>query len=177
MSLLDEIQQELTSPSVSAANILRKARVLASQLRSVELQRWAKSELDGYGKNEELPAYRQMHLAAYGTIYEFGGIRRNVPIPTMMLPAELQETLTNFPVRENVAALEEIIKSDKENLQTRHPPELTEWFEEALPTRECGRAYRNLPASTQIPLLGHTGQHQKQAPGVCFGNEREQREP
>ena len=126
MNLLDEIQQDLTSPSATAANILRKARVLASQLRSVELQQWAKSELDGYGNNEELPAYRQMRLAAYGKIYGWGGIRRNLPIPTTMLPAELHEMLTDFPVRENVAALEAIIESNGENLQFKHPPEWTE---------------------------------------------------
>ena len=154
MNLLDEIQQELTSPSATTANILRKARVLASQLRSVELQRWAKSELDGYGKNEELPTYRQMHLAAYGTVYEFGGIRRNVPIPTMMLPAELQETLTNFPVRENVAALEEIIKSDKENLRTRHPPELTEWLKKHF---EPGSAEGLIETYQPVPKYLYSG--------------------
>ena len=126
MNLLDEIQQELTNPSATTANILRKARVLASQLQSAELQRWAKSELDGYKREDELPTYRKMHMAPFGTIYEWGSVRRNVPIPTLSLPSDLKQMITEFLVTEKAAALEELTKSGEESFQIKHRPELTE---------------------------------------------------
>ena len=55
-----------------------------------------------------------------------GGIRRNVPIPTLRLPNDLKEVLTGFSVRDNAAALEAITKSEEETLRIKHLPELTE---------------------------------------------------
>ena len=40
MSLLDQIQEDLTSPSSNLSDILRRAKVLASKLKSSELRNW-----------------------------------------------------------------------------------------------------------------------------------------
>ena len=62
MSLLNQIQDDLTSPSSNLSDILRRAKVLASKLKSSELRTWVKLESEGYESSEDLPDYRQMYL-------------------------------------------------------------------------------------------------------------------
>ena len=44
----EQIQIDLLNPDASLSTVLRKARVLASQLKSKELQGWVEQELEGY---------------------------------------------------------------------------------------------------------------------------------
>ena len=54
--MLRQIQTDLLDQKVALSNILRKAKVLASQLRSEELGKWVSQELDGYKPNDDLPS-------------------------------------------------------------------------------------------------------------------------
>ena len=155
MSLLDDIQQSLTDQSESAANTIRKARVLASQLGSHELTKWTTAELEGYRTKEELPGYRILRLQTQATLTgTFGFWQNNVPIPTQGLPEDLEKWLTEFPVTQNVAALEELVRSKEETFQRKHIPELTRMLENHL---ELGSGKRLYETYQTVPKYIYSG--------------------
>ena len=126
MSLLNQIQEDLTSPSSNLSDILRRAKVLASKLKSSELRNWVKLESEGYENREDLPDYRQMHLAVLGTYKgPSGGGINNAPIPLMNMPEDVKEWATKFEIYDNVATLEEMLRKGKDSFQFYLPPELT----------------------------------------------------
>lgn len=126
MSLLDQIQDDLINPSANLSDILRRARVLASKLNSPELRDWAKHELDGYERREDLPEYRKMTLPVVGNYFgPLGSGWKNVNIPTMSLPKDLKAWATTFELYDNVAATEEMLRVEEDSLRRKHEPELT----------------------------------------------------
>ena len=142
LSLLDDIQKGLTDQSETVANTLRKARLLASQLGSRELTQWTMAELEGYKTKEELPTYRILHIQPQATLTgSFGYWQKNAPIPTHGLPDDLEEWLTEFPVTQNVAALEALVQSKEETYQRKHRPELTRLLEKHLDLDSDTRLY------------------------------------
>ena len=64
--MLQQIQSDLLNQEVALSTILRKAKVLASQLRSEELSNWVSQELDGYNSSANLPDYRIMSTGCFG---------------------------------------------------------------------------------------------------------------
>ena len=126
MSLLDQIQEDLTSPSSNLSDILRRAKVLASKLKSSELRNWVKLESEGYENREYLPDYRQMYLGVLGTYKgPYGSGINNAPIPLMNIPEDVKEWATKYEVYDNAATLEEMLRKDKGDFHFYHPPELT----------------------------------------------------
>ena len=87
-NLLDQIKLELTSEKSALSNTLRKAKVLASQIRLDELKDWIKYELEGYPNKDKLPEYRKMKAqntgTLLGTVSEHGYQR---PIANVQPPA------------------------------------------------------------------------------------------
>jgi hypothetical protein len=61
--LIAEIEREAVDGNGSIAAALRKCLVLGGQLQSAELREWASRELNGYGDDDELPAYRVVPAA------------------------------------------------------------------------------------------------------------------
>ena len=152
MSLLDQIQEDLTSPSSNLPDILRRAKVLASKLKSPELRDWVKLESEGYENKEDLPDYRQMHLITLG-IYKgpYGSGINNAPIAMFNIPEDVQEQATKFELYYNVATLEEMLRSDKGDFRFYHPLELT-----ALIAHHIGRLPPMVLAQTFNPLSRYT---------------------
>jgi len=58
MSLLDEIVRESSDGNSKVAGLLRKLKVVAARLKIYRLESWVESELSGYDREAELPAYR-----------------------------------------------------------------------------------------------------------------------
>ena len=130
MSLLNQIQDDLTSPSSNLSDILRRAKVLASKLKSSELRRWVKLESEGYENRDELPDYRQMRLGVQGTYKgPFGSGIDYAPIPLMNVPEDVKELVTKFELYDNVATLEEMLRKDNGDFHFYHLPELTTLIE------------------------------------------------
>ncbi len=59
-ALVPELVEMASNSKVSAADLLRRALVVASRLAVPELVDWINSELTGY-KHEEVPDYRQLN--------------------------------------------------------------------------------------------------------------------
>jgi AbiTii len=56
--LIDQIEQGALDSKVPLADTLRKCVALGGQTKSAELRDWASRELNGYGRDDELPEWR-----------------------------------------------------------------------------------------------------------------------
>lgn len=111
MEILSQIQADLLDSKIPLSGILRKAKVLASQLSSDELDSWVSQELDGYKDQNELPDYRVLSTSVSGTWTNgFHTLHyRGVPLYSIK-NEKLREHLTKFHVRQGVRSIEEFTK-------------------------------------------------------------------
>ncbi len=111
LDVLSQIQSDLLNPNASLSDILRKAKVLASQLGSEELDSWVSHELDGYKDKNSLPDYRVLRTSVAGTwtngyhSYKFRGV------PLFSLEDEdLKKGLTTYNVTNGISTVEDLAK-------------------------------------------------------------------
>jgi len=121
MSLLREIQDAAIDSKGEIAPLLRRCQVLAYELDHNELKKWVQHELNGYPKDEPLPAYRRLTLALTGTFLgPFGSSLREVPIANAALPKKVADLVNDYPLRSPIAEYEALAASDKD-LQLQLP--------------------------------------------------------
>ena len=129
-SLLKDIRDAAIDAKESMASVLRKCAVLGSQLNNHELRDWAMKELNGYGAEDALPDYRivgaplQGHLAG-----PFQSGFKNVMLPAVCLPEELQEKAQRAEFREGIASLESMISSSTDGVTYNWPGNLIAWIQ------------------------------------------------
>ena len=117
MSLVSDLIKEVVDSSSDLSQVLRKAQVLGSELRSEELKVWSGAELDGYGNDDELPDYRVSVGSNFGNFVGMFGTQANgMPIPLGNLPKGYQGK-TNLELRQGVAALDAMFKSEADHQQ------------------------------------------------------------
>lgn len=113
MSLVNDLITEVVDPSSDLSQVLRKARVLASELRSEELRVWAEAELSGYKDKDALPDYRVSTATNLGNFVGSFGMRGSgINIPLSTLPEKWREPLSKLELRSGVAALQEMFRSE-----------------------------------------------------------------
>src|SRR6267378_906833 len=113
MRLIDQIVEDATGDGVALSVILRKCMVVASKLGNARLKKWATSELDGYGADEQLPNYRSIRVPAYGTLVGVAYQLNDHPIPASVLQPEHRHFATTYSLRAGVATYEALVKQDK----------------------------------------------------------------
>lgn len=89
MLLLDQIIEMGTAndpPPLTA--VLRQCILLANQLKTPLLQKWATQELNGYPNPKDVPEYRVIHAEALGNFAGIGTRYQGRPIPTALLKPE-----------------------------------------------------------------------------------------
>ena len=59
-SLVQQLQQDALDQNVPVADLLRKAKFVATKLAVEEEIEWIESELNGYSNQDETPPYRRM---------------------------------------------------------------------------------------------------------------------
>lgn len=108
MEILKQIQSDLLMhPDVPLSTILRKAKVLASQLRSEELRNWVSQELDGFKSANELPDYRVLEVGCVGTWMNSGWKVTNQTVPIHKIENEqLRKLLTTYRVFDGIRTVE-----------------------------------------------------------------------
>ena len=78
------------------ANALRKCLVLAFDLKNETLKQWTEKELNGFGKDDEVPDYRKVMLHSKGNFSGPGGMRlTNRPLPLTILETKDWDILTS----------------------------------------------------------------------------------
>ena len=124
-SLVEQLQKDILDSSVPLADILRKAKVLASLLKSEDLMLWVDAELKGYADAGDIPTYRKFHPLSYGTLTGINAVVRNVLIPVSVLPDNMREYAENLEIRDGVGEIEAAAtRSEKENCRFPWPAEM-----------------------------------------------------
>ncbi len=109
MEILQQIQQDLVSQNATLSSTLRKAMVLAHQLKSETLKTWASCELNGYASAKELPDYRKIATNCVGKWTNGHWLISARPVPLWKVDNQnLMEALRTFHVFDGVRTLEEL---------------------------------------------------------------------
>jgi len=139
MSLLREIQEAAIDDKVSAATMLRKAKVLAMRLDDEKLNRWVSHELDGYQPNEPIPYYRAIIGEATGVFATTETPRRPSCKRThkLIAPSDLPEPHRQFAhharLAEPIAVCEAMIGEDRSgNIDFAWPPDLVRQLQDDI---------------------------------------------
>jgi len=115
---LAELREALIDEKVPLSAIMRRVKVLAFRLNSREFLSWTEKEINGYvweRDKDEFPNYRIIETYSLGDFSGYAGTQsRNMPIPTVGLPLELQEYATKHYVCEGVRALESLVEQCEE---------------------------------------------------------------
>jgi hypothetical protein len=127
VNLIRQLRDDAVDSSKSLTDLLRRAIVLGSLLRSNNLKMWAKRELDGYVGGDKLPEYREVPAEVYGTfVGAFGRRMSNYRIPVLsMKDGRIKKILTE-PVKfgNGVAGLEAMLHGEEESIKISIPTEV-----------------------------------------------------
>lgn len=118
MSQFSALIDEVADPkNHTLGEVLLKAKVLGSKLKSRKFRQWVDAELNGYEKPKDVPEYRIISTHLQGI---FGGpfqsSIRNVALSTRGLPESLRDIIDRFRVSNNVGELESLAATGAPNL-------------------------------------------------------------
>ena len=88
VSILKQIIDEVVSANSDLEEILRRCKVLATQLGSETLENWLIWESKGYPEGVELPDYRIWPMIVKGNFAGLGRLLSNWTIPPALLPLD-----------------------------------------------------------------------------------------
>jgi hypothetical protein len=124
MQIIQRLQNDILEQNTELSSILRKAKVLASELNNIEIKAWIDNELNGYHIEEELPKYRKFTAINLGIFECYNSIRSNIPISVINIPDEtIRNDLQNFNVYDGVKSIESIVKTRELDLKQHWPAE------------------------------------------------------
>ncbi|MBX9936442.1 MAG: hypothetical protein K2Y10_07590 [Burkholderiaceae bacterium] len=112
-ALVPELVDMASTPTVSTADLLRRALVVARRLAVPELADWINSELTGYGSGD-VPDYRQVR----GQL--IAKSRHHGEIPFFIYP-EIAERVTAFSMRQSIPELIQLLDSKRGIVSHLHP--------------------------------------------------------
>jgi hypothetical protein len=111
MNLLEDIQQAAVDSSVDLSTLLRKCKLLAARIESMELEDWVSWESNGYPEEIAVPSYRVWPVEVKGNFAgPFGSSSRHIPVPSIALPEAIREHYQAYECRQSVAAIEETVR-------------------------------------------------------------------
>ncbi len=158
MSLLRDIQDAAIDSETDLASLLRKCKVLAARLGSVEFGEWVDNELDGYLSRHELPDYRILSVSSKGHFSgAYGSGLRNADIPLSCLPKKWHEVLSHSYMAEPVASIENLViqnKHDRGTVQEPWNPDLVITLgKNIVQQMQCIQAWKVVPVGSIVGLL------------------------
>lgn len=118
-SLVLELQQLASDEQASVTNLLRKALLTARKLDLEEFATWIDKELNGYGPDEDVPSYRV--IEGEPRAQTMGGLK-----PIVFEDEEMNELLSQFPIRNSIGEVENLANEDSEYLTISYPAELSQ---------------------------------------------------
>lgn len=156
MSLLGEIQDAAIDSNTDLAVLLRKCKVLAARLGSLEFKQWVENELSGYADIENLPDYRICRVNSKGHFSgPFQSGLRNADIPLSCIPSDFHKNLSHAYFTQPVAAMESLIKDSKSGtLQEPWLPDLVAYVGQNIyQSMNCIQAFKVIPTSAMVAAL------------------------
>jgi hypothetical protein len=100
-SLVDELQIDASNTSMTVANLLRKALVVAAKLELSDAPAWIRNELAGYKGDVQVPPYRIVHGTLMAKHFQ-GWLAAQLPT------ADFQQKVSEQFISDSVAELEAI---------------------------------------------------------------------
>lgn len=116
MSLLREIEGDLSVAGGDVTTVLRKARILAARLNNKGFDEWVHSELNGYAKEKTvLPSYRILNVHAKAHLV-FGYQQwREAPIMVSLIPERFRHWATTAYLFDSISQYASLVdSSDKD---------------------------------------------------------------
>jgi hypothetical protein len=110
-SLIDEVADQKNH---SLSDVLLKAKVLASRLRSRKFRRWIDSEINGYTRGEELPEYRVVEATLEGIFEGCFGSWKKTQLATYHLEADLRKVFDTDAIPNGISFIEDLINGEGE---------------------------------------------------------------
>lgn len=156
MSLLREIQSAAIDSKTDLASLLRKCKVLAARLGSIEFRAWVDKELSGYKSAEELPEYRILHVNSKGHFSgPFGSGINNADIPLLCIPEKLRESLSRSNIMEPVASIEALVsRCDEGTAQEPWNPDIVAFVGKKIyQNMNCMQAWKVIPITSLVAAL------------------------
>ena len=108
----------------STAQVLTALRIVATRADVEEIAEWAVKELEGYTKEEELPAHRIWNLTIKASIHNpMQGYIKDVHVGDFAIREEYREKVTIYHCRGGVVEMENMLSSRSKNeaLGVEHP--------------------------------------------------------
>ena len=128
-----ELQTELMSSNCDIVNVLRKAHLIASKLKLVDLDNWIQSELNGYPNQKLCPEYRKMK----GTLKAFNPYRGWIPV--IIQNPKFEKKMCEIKIIESISQLLNLCELSKNELIIKYSGEqqslLNEISNFPIPTR------------------------------------------
>jgi AbiTii len=154
--LLDQICEGAVDAGTDIGEVLRRALVLAHRLGLNDLRLWVERELNGYSLEDELPAYRIVHVNSVGFFSgPFGARMENIGIPLGNLPDDVQEALGTVKLTQPAAVYFKIAKETKTGILTYDwPPDVVALLANRFyDGYYCLKASRHVPTSVVVGLV------------------------
>lgn len=155
MTLLRDIQDSAVSSTTPVTDLLRRCKLLAARLGSVEFGAWVDHELSGYPSKDTLPPYRILRVESLGNFAgPAGSGMKNAPIPAGCLPKEIQDWARTEYLLDGVSVYEQLLR--KENDGTFRGP----WPADLVATvgqdiyefMNCVQAWKVIPRGAIVGL-------------------------
>ena len=151
MSLLRDIQTDLSTSGVDVATILRKCKILAARLKSDEFAAWVECELNGYPDSQQIPPYRLLTTTHYGSFANSAWRYSKSAIPSYVVPEKYREAFTTTEFSDGVAKAEVLAKS-KGNI-TIPKPDLVPAIQQTIANMYCQEVWAEIPTHEFQQLL------------------------
>jgi hypothetical protein len=124
MKLLNEVVELLSDESGSLTNALLKMKVVMHKIGHKELAEWVNDELNGYGKDKEVPPYRVTHARLKGNIQSIVGTELSQVLPISHLPEWFRKSLDRHQLGQSIKVLEQYSKGEHSSLMHEIQPEM-----------------------------------------------------
>jgi hypothetical protein len=153
MKLLDDLIELASNDKEPIGNVLRKCLIVESQFPNVAFRAWVDRELDGYGKDDEVPTYRHIRARSYGM---FTGIASNIasqPLNIGVMKPNDRKVIEELRLFQPASSYEG--RPDKDSdASIPWPVHLTTKYQESfITTHTLLRAWQSIPGSVIIALL------------------------
>jgi len=118
MSQIQLLKNDSVIADKKLSDLLRRAKMVATELNSKNFLEWVEKELNGYGKDDGIPDYR-MIVGEPKALNPYRGW-----IPWVINNPDSQEKISRRGVIQSIGELEQLVKSEKDSLHMPYPENL-----------------------------------------------------
>lgn len=115
-SLVLELQKEALDQNFPVSHLLRKALTLSIKLDNSQIQHWIERELSGYGKDDEIPKYRNVNCSLYGHNPYHGWQ------PIDFNDERISDGFSKINIKESISKIEHAFSNSSKGYSTYSPP-------------------------------------------------------